>query len=288
AQKKCFMVQFERDPYFVGRQDIIKEIDERLKLRPHRVALAGIGGVGKSRIAIEYCYRYKDNHPEARVFWVHASNIARFEQAYKDIATELDLPGLDDPNTDILRLVSKWFAGDCNGPWLCILDNADDMDILFGSGHDPSSPQDAQQQTPLLSSFLPRSSNGLTIVTTRDNRVGQKLSNNGKPIPVLPFAMADAESLLRPKLSSDDKWCEPQAIELLGALDCLPLAITQAAAFINENDIDTAKYLELLQASDLDATHLLEEDLFDPGRDRDIRNSVFQTWKLSFNQIAKQ
>jgi cob(I)alamin adenosyltransferase len=49
AQKKCFMVQFERDPYFVGRQDIIKEIDERLKLRPHRVALAGIGGVGYAR-----------------------------------------------------------------------------------------------------------------------------------------------------------------------------------------------------------------------------------------------
>jgi hypothetical protein len=46
AQKTCFMVQFEQDPYFVGREDIIKEIDERLKLRPHRVVLAGIGGVG--------------------------------------------------------------------------------------------------------------------------------------------------------------------------------------------------------------------------------------------------
>ncbi|KAF8246080.1 hypothetical protein K440DRAFT_554061 [Wilcoxina mikolae CBS 423.85] len=280
------MVQFERDQHFVGREDIMKEIEERLKLQPHRVALAGIGGVGKSRIAIEYCYRYKDNHPEARVFWVHASNIARFEQAYKDIATELDLPGLDDPNTNILQLVTKWFADDGNGPWLFILDNADDEGIFFGSNH--SSPKDGQQQMPLLSSFLPRSSNGSTIVTTRDKRVGQKLSNNGKPISVLPFALSDAKSLLRPKLSSDDKWCEPEATELLRALEFLPLAITQAAAFINENDITTAKYLELLQGSDLETTHLLEEDLFDPGRDRDIRNSVFQTWKLSFNQIAKQ
>jgi hypothetical protein len=95
---------------------------------------------------IEYCYRYKDKHPEARVFWVHASNIARFEQAYKDIASELDLPGLDDPNTNILQLVSKWLADDSNGPWLFILDNADDMGIFFGS-------DGGQQQMPPCQAF---------------------------------------------------------------------------------------------------------------------------------------
>jgi hypothetical protein len=45
-RKTYFMVKFDRDPNFIGREDILKEIGERFKMRQHRVAMAGIGGVG--------------------------------------------------------------------------------------------------------------------------------------------------------------------------------------------------------------------------------------------------
>lgn len=72
----------------------------------------------KSEIAIEYAYRLKESAPDIWVFWVHASNAARFEQAYRDIAAKVDLPGRDDPKMDILRLLLNWLCDERNGRWL--------------------------------------------------------------------------------------------------------------------------------------------------------------------------
>lgn len=69
----------------------------------------------ESQIAIEYAYRLKESAPDIWVFWVHASNAARFEQAYRDIVAKVDLAGRDDPKMDILRLVCNWLCGERNG-----------------------------------------------------------------------------------------------------------------------------------------------------------------------------
>lgn len=87
----------------------------------------------KSQIAIEYCYRYKDCQPNGHVFWVHSSNRNRFAQAYKEIAKKLNLRGLDNPNTDPLLLVKEWLSGDDSGPWIMVIDNADDKEAIFGT-----------------------------------------------------------------------------------------------------------------------------------------------------------
>ncbi|KAH0538073.1 hypothetical protein FGG08_005335 [Glutinoglossum americanum] len=287
-RKTCFMVKFDQDPNFIGREDIIKEISERFKKGQHRVAITGIGGVGKSQIAIEYCYRYRASHPEAQVFWVHASNFARFEEGYKNIAKELALPGFDDPDVDTLQLVLRWLSNDVNSPWLLVLDNADNMEVLFGSSPHIPSQQNWRGPATALAGYLPRGSDGLIVITTRDRRVGERLANRQKSIPVWPFTTADAEHLLQCKVPMNDGREKVESTELLEALGHLPLAITQAAAFISENDITIAEYLEILQAGNLDTEDLLGGDLFDPGRDLEIRNSVFQTWKLSFDQIRKQ
>ncbi|KAH0536621.1 hypothetical protein FGG08_006515 [Glutinoglossum americanum] len=288
SRKTCFMVKFNSDRNFIGREDIMKEIGERLKMGQRRVAITGIGGVGKSRIAIEYCYKYRNSHPKAQVFWVHSSNSARFEEAYKDIARELTLPGLDDPDTNTLQLVYKWLSDDASGPWLLVLDNADDMEAFFGSGPHTSSHQSEYQPTAALVNYLPRSSNGSIIITTRDRRVGERLSDREKSIPVLPFTSVDAEYLLQCKLPESDGLNKAASTGLVKALNYLALPITQAAAFISENGITIAEYLEMLQAGNLDTKDILEEDLPDPGRDVGVPNSVFRAWELSFDQIRKQ
>src|SRR5277367_5890035 len=120
----------------------------------------------KSQVAIEYCYRFRDRHPESHVFWIHASTLYRVDQAYKDIAKWLCLPGWNDPNVDKLQLVSEWLSDDAQGPWLLVLDNADDMETFFGPKSNQSS-AGSERTTPLVN-YLPRSSNGSTLITTRD------------------------------------------------------------------------------------------------------------------------
>ncbi|KAF7510444.1 hypothetical protein GJ744_006723 [Endocarpon pusillum] len=280
-----FMISFDQDPLFTGRDDIIGEIDQRLETK-RRIALAGIGGVGKSQIAIEYCYRFRAKNPSGSVFWVHASNVSRFQNAYKNIARKLGLPGWEDPKTNTLELVSEWLSNEDHGPWLIILDNADDGETFFGTRSDGLS-LEAEHRAPLVS-YLPRNSKGSIIITTRDARVGERLSDREKSITVLPLVVQEAEHLLQSKLQQDAEWSEPDAAELLKLLDCLPLAITQAAAFISENRITVLKYTDILHASYSELTDLLSEDLQDPRRDLDAPSSVIRTWKLSFDQIQRQ
>ncbi|EXL89890.1 hypothetical protein FOIG_16828 [Fusarium odoratissimum NRRL 54006] len=104
--KPSIMIPFERDSAFVGREDIIAKIIEKHEQAAadhhSRVALVGLGGVGKSQIAIEYAYRVRKSVPQTWVFWVYAANAARFEQAYRDIANKAEIPGYEDLKADIL------------------------------------------------------------------------------------------------------------------------------------------------------------------------------------------
>ena len=108
-----------------------------------------------------------------------------------------------------------------------------------------------------------------------------------KCITVPLLAEHEAVRLLHSKLSEDSNCTEAAAI-LVKTLDCLPLAITQAAAFISENHCTLGDYLEMLQASDADQIELLSKDLYDPRRDTDALSSVVRTWKLSYDQVRTQ
>ena len=222
------------------------------------------------------------------MFWVHSSNIARFDEAYKAIARKLKLPGLNDPDGDTLEIVMEWLSDNRNGPWLMVLDNADDKEVLFGANGQGSSRHSRQQGLSAVVNHIPRSSIGSILVTTRDRRVGERLMSREKPVAVVPFEVEDAKQLLRNKLPKNNEWDEAASMELLETLNFLPLAITQAAAYISEEEVSLAHYLGLLRPGDLDANDLLEQDYYDPGRDPEIQNSIFLTWQISFDQITKQ
>jgi tetratricopeptide (TPR) repeat protein len=304
-RKPYFMVRYQTDEDFIGREEIMEEISRRFG-RKSRVAIAGMGGVGyafqvtrfylsycidtncsKSRIAIEYCYQYRRNSPDGHVFWVHGGTRARFEAAYQDMARTMKIPGFDDPKSNTLQQVSDWLGDEDNGTWLMVLDNADDAEVWLGRAIQASQ-QDSQVSTPLVD-YIPRGSHGIVLITTRDNQLGKRLANvKEKPIDVLPFGPTEAEILLRSKLSEDNEISQKDANEFTEALDFLPLTITQAAAYLDQNNTTIAKYLQLFRAGKADIPDLLKKDIYDPARDYEIQNSVFQTWKISFNQISKQ
>jgi hypothetical protein len=229
----------------------------------------------KSQIAIEYCYRFQGQHRESYVFWIHASTVSRIDQAYKDIAKKLCLPGWNDPNVDTFQLVSEWLSGDANKPWLLVLDNADDIEIFFSNKANPTLV--SSKQTAPLVNYFPYSSNGSMLITTRDKRVGERLANREKAIIILPMAKPEAERLLWSKVAKEGSLDKTRSSELLEILGYLPLAITQAAAYISENNITVEEYLEAIRAEDSEIQDLLSEDLPDLRRDFESQSSVIRT-----------
>jgi len=107
---------------------------------------------------------------------------------------------------------------------------------------------------------------------------------------VSPMSISDASSLLRSKIMHD-QWPNAETTEdceLLEVLGNLPLAITQAAAFITENNFTASEYLQVLRTNQSEVEDLLSEELGDHRRYVDSPSSIMNTLKLSFDQIVKQ
>jgi len=79
---------------------------------------------------LEYTYRQKNQFSETSIFWIQASTVARFQESYKQIATQFQLPGRDDPKVDVLQLVRNWLEKQYRKTWLMIIDNVDDTQIF--------------------------------------------------------------------------------------------------------------------------------------------------------------
>jgi hypothetical protein len=242
----------------------------------------------KSQIAIEYAYRIKESAPRTWVFWVHASNPARFKQAYRDIAAKVELPGRDDPKVEILGLVHSWLCDERNGQWLMVVDNADDNQVFYSSNIDSSSVAQGALEVAPLANFLPQSANGCILVTSRDlvaavNLVGAKHN----VIQVEPMGDQDALALLMSKVQVDEPSKE-DARALIKTLEGIPLAITHAAAYIavREPRVTISTYLELFRESEANQTYLLNsQEARDIRRDASVSDAVITTWQISFEQI---
>ncbi|KAF2016700.1 hypothetical protein BU24DRAFT_441689 [Aaosphaeria arxii CBS 175.79] len=124
------VIPFARDADFVDRGTLLDEICERCAQPNARIALVGLGGVGKSQLAIEHAYRTREQSSETWVLWAHASNAARLEQSFHDIADRVRIVGRQDSQANIFKLVHDWLC-DSKQPWLLVLDNVDDASFLL-------------------------------------------------------------------------------------------------------------------------------------------------------------
>ncbi|KAL8985980.1 MAG: hypothetical protein Q9205_000490 [Flavoplaca limonia] len=284
TQSAILMVPFPRDANFLGRQDVLELISEKFE-KTHAVTLFGLGGIGKSQIAIEYCYVFRDENPSAQIFWLYGADPLHFEQGYQDIARRARIPGWDDQKTDKLKLVQEWLQEENTTGWLMVVDNADDATMYFGTRQRDLSTNHDESKT--FAQFLPLCSHGRILITTRDRRVGERLSQRLGNIEIARLSAGHSKDLLRSKIS-EEYWSEDDALKLVEYLSSLPLAIAQAAAFISENSVTISEYLETLVNDERDLKELLSEHLEDSRRDWSSENSVIRTWKLSFEQISKE
>ncbi|EMC93782.1 hypothetical protein BAUCODRAFT_74513 [Baudoinia panamericana UAMH 10762] len=274
-------VPFRRDPDFVERPALIDQIRTKHSIPGGRVALVGLGGVGKSQLAVEYARQIRQQSPDTWVLWFHVSNAARFQQSLQNAAEQLELAGRKDPKADLLQLLRNWLRNENNGRWLVVLDNADDASVLLESSATSSEAHPARRPM----DYFPSCDHGSMIITSRSKGEALKLVYEKDCIDVTAMSENEAESLLGSKLG----YASPDGRQLVRALDCMPLAISQAAAYIRERAprCSVQQYCELMEGSRASRTSLLRRDLHLPNRDPEASNSVLLTWQISFEHIHR-
>lgn len=206
---------------FSGRESLLIRLRDFLNLeknttikRVFPIALTGMGGVGKTQLALEYAYRYAQSY--SVIWWVSSESPSTMAADYSNLVIGLDLPEKDLGDQKIqTRLAKKWLEN--NSDWLLIFDNA-----MY--------PQDLEE-------YLPKSGSGHVIITSRN----PNWMNIANVLNVKEFTREESiEFLLKRTGQSDRKKAEDLAIEL----GDLPLALEQAGAYIEETAISMEDYLE--------------------------------------------
>ncbi|KAH0163180.1 purine and uridine phosphorylase, partial [Aureobasidium melanogenum] len=258
-------------------------------------AIWGLGGCGKSAVALEFLYRVRTQEPDRAIFWIRASSREHFFKAFRDIAILFDLPGAQDPEKDIMNAVKMRLSDETSNRWLLIVDNADDPEIIL-PGHEPCNQR--------LVDYLPLRTDCKILFTCRTRQAAVRLlGTSGPAIEVQSFGLSEAQDLYTTIV--DAPACDKENCigELLTELACLPLAIVQAAAFIREYGLTVRHYLDLFRGQDVaDAsTDLLGQEFEDfhryarinrestedeiPSREYRASNAITKTLYITFKRL---
>lgn len=287
---KVFQIPRELSPHFTGRAEIPNLIRERLVAGNNAAfaqtqVLTGEGGIGKTETAIAYATHFREDY--AHIFWVLADSDAEIRSGLARIAATLglaiesaksslteDSKGGGWRNLDVTAESSRdqqqavatalqWLAA--NNDWLLVFDNADDPQVL--------------------SAYRPRNAHGHVLITSRVQRFPD--FDVDRPI-VLDFLPAsDAVELLLRCSKRDESADESErlaAAELARELDGLPIAIEQAARFLDFSpDVRIAEYLAEFRHDRLGVLEQLHEA---PSRRYPL--SVAKAWLKNLELVARE
>jgi tetratricopeptide (TPR) repeat protein len=258
------------NPFFTGREELLTRLHSHLHTGQRAAlsqpqAISGLGGIGKTQLAVEYAYRFRQDYQA--VLWAHAENVETLTSSYLTLAMLLKLPEqAEREQAVIIGAIKTWLQ--THQRWLLILDNADDPD--------------------LLAPFLPPVAGGHLLLTTR----ARALRRFGIATP-LELETFDVEQgavflLRRAGLLAPDAFLEQaspseqqRARQLSEEMGGLPLALDQAAAYLEATGTNLETYQRLYEQHTMD---LLKDRR---GRPQDHPEPVTTTWSLSFERVEK-
>jgi len=250
---------------FVGREDLLSQLAQhfgaeaketkRSQMTPPRklVLCTGLGGVGKTQLALRYAHDAKKQYKQC--FWFLANSKEILVTSYRQLAKEKRLIG-DEYVSDyeVIKAIQQWFGSQSD--WLIIYDNV--------------------EQYADLESFLPTQGNGDILITSR--LAPKKWPKSVLPIFVDVLTPEEANQLVSSLIHDAEDKDVPKLTKLLGYL---PLALVQASAYIREQEIPVARYLEVYEKQ---AKYLLSQSDMPPGLS--AHDPVLTTWNINLEAIA--
>ena len=254
-KQKIWNISHQRNPNFTGRKNLLINLKNALAVGEYAAltqVLHGLGGVGKTQIAVEYAYAHVNDY--SAIWWIRAEDAQTRAEDYASLAVQLNLPEKNAREQNaIIEAVRRWLEQNDN--WLLIFDNAEDeKDII---------------------TYLPRRSAnqaGHVIITSRN----PSWRSIARPLPVEVMERNESIELLQSRTGIKD---ETSAFALAEALGDLPLALEQAGAYIDASGSSFEDYLELFKTH---KQNMFKNTAFPMG----YQDTVATTWDISFEKVC--
>jgi len=248
-------VPYHPNPHFTDRDLLLAELHNLLNapdMAVRRVVLTGLGGVGKTSVAVEYVYRRQADYD--LVWCVNGEQPASLLADLAALAGQLNLAP-DAPVETQVAALRSWLER--HRRWLLLLDNVDDPEAVV--------------------ELLPRSASGQVVLTSRAG-VGWEPLASVFSVDVLPAG--DAADLLLGRAGETGPQAEAAATTLAAILGGLPLALEQAGAYVaSTGTVTLTGYAELF------GTRALE--LLRRGQPLGYQHTVATTWSLTLQHLRE-
>ncbi|WP_045742702.1 FxSxx-COOH system tetratricopeptide repeat protein [Actinoplanes rectilineatus] len=247
-----------RGLHFTGRGDLLAALDRQpigshtaTVLVPH--ALHGLGGVGKTQLAIEYAHRHQSSFD--LVAWIPAEQQALLRSSFQRIAAAMGIADPDSSDRTVARVRDGLRRGVPFRRWLIVFDNAE-------------SPAALRRYVP---EAAPPASTGRVIITSRD----RTWSSYAEAVEVEVLSRAESVALVHRR---NPGVIERDALRLAEQLGDLPLALEQASAWLDASGTRVGDYLRILA----DRT----TDLLGANQATDYPMSVAATWGVTLDRLS--
>ncbi|GAA4258984.1 hypothetical protein GCM10022255_081810 [Dactylosporangium darangshiense] len=240
----------QRNDSFTGRSSVLEKLRDRLSANVTVVvpqALHGLGGVGKTQVALEFAYRFAADYD--LVWWISAEQPQLIRSSLAELGVELRLASGENMSDSVRIVCDELRQGRPTSRWLLIFDNVDEPEavrefIPLGAGH--------------------------VLLTSRN----QAWNREARAIEIDVFTRDESVQFLTRRVPGIDRTEAALVAERLGDL---PLAVEQAAAWLTATGMPVSQYLELLD------TQLLR--MMDQNPPSGYNKTTAATWLLSLSKL---
>jgi tetratricopeptide (TPR) repeat protein len=247
-------IPFSQNRNFSGRQNVLDLIRDKFTNKKSSIpiyAITGLGGIGKTQIAVHYSYEYANEYD--LIWWIRSETDASISADYQALSDALLLPVKTKAEQMVFVNLVNNFLENTQRKWLLVFDNVESKERV--------------------EKFLPIKGNGHILITSQ-SRDWREIASD---LHLIPFTKEEAWEFLSRRIGEKDHEKSDKLTDLLGGL---PLAIEQACAYMSKHGTPVEIYLKLFAEQ--------QQELWKrESSPKDYHATLITTWGMAFKQIRQ-